>query len=236
MTDQELAFQWDADHRLAATTALALGALVLLGTALVFTVGMGPIEALIAGQPAAPFGVTVLGGLLLIVDVALLAFVVALAHAFTEGRSFGLTVTTAVASLATAAAAGVHLTWAHLATSPETEAPAQVTQFATWLAVNLWMLPLFGLLVGATLAALALALRHSPFRFARRIGTASAVIGALLLLLTPFSGFGPEQPAFIAVAAIMLSTGAISVLLLVALVRLGLLLAGSRRRASVPVG
>ena len=98
MTDQELASQWDADHRLAAITSLASGALVVLGTALVFTVGIGPVEALIADRTVHPFEVTMVGGLLLIVDVALLVFVVALAHAFTQGRSFGLTVTTAVAS------------------------------------------------------------------------------------------------------------------------------------------
>lgn len=235
MTDQELASQWDADHRLAATTSLASGALVVVGTALVFTVGAGPIEALVAGQAAGAFEVTLLGGLLLIVDLALLVFVVALAHTFTEGRSIGLTVTAAVATLATAAAATVHLIWAHVASAPEVGAPAQVTQFATWLAVNLWMLPLFGLLVGATLLALALAFRHSPFRLARHLGTVAAVVGGLLVLLAPFTGFGAGQPAFAAVAAIMLATGGISALLIVALVRLGLLLMRSRRREPVPI-
>lgn len=235
MTDQELASQWDADHHLAAITSLASGALVVLGTALVFSVGIGPVEALIADRTVHPFEVTMVGGLLLIVDVALLVFVVALAHAFTQGRSFGLTVTTAVAALATAAAATVHLIWVYLASAPDVDAPAQVTQFATWLAVNLWMLPVFGLLVGATLLALALALRHSPIRFARRLGTASAVIGGWLVVLAPFTGVGPDQPAFVAVAAILLATGGISALLLVALVRLGLLLRSARRREPVPI-
>jgi len=235
MTDQELASQWDADHRLAATTSLASGALVIVGTALVFTVGVGPIEALVAGQAAGAFEVTVLASLLLIVDLALLVFIVALAHTFTEGRSFGLTVNTAVATLATTAAATVHLIWAHIASTPEVDAPAKVTQFATWLAVNLWMLPLFGLLVGATLLALALALHHSLFRVARRLGTAAAIVGGLLVLLAPFTGFGPGQPAFATVAETMLATGAISALLVVALVRLGLLLMRARRRAPVPI-
>jgi hypothetical protein len=235
MTDQELASQWDADHRLAAATSLAAGALVVVGTALVFTVGMGPIEALVAGQAAGAFEVTMLGGLLLIVDLALLVFVVAMAHTFSEGRSFGLTVTTAVATLATTAAATMHLIWVHMASTPEVEMPAQVTQFATWLAVNLWMLPLFGLLVGATLLALALALRHSALRVARRLGTAAALVGGLLVVLAPFTGFGPGQPAFAAVAETMLATGAVSALLLVVLVRLGLLLLRARRREPMPI-
>ncbi|HHU38377.1 MAG TPA: hypothetical protein GXZ45_03720 [Propionibacterium sp.] len=192
-----------------------------------FTVGMGPVEALVSGQAAGPMAVTMLGGLLLIVDVALLVVVVALAHTFSEGRSIGLTVTTGVATLATASAAAIHLVWVNLASNLEVEVPAQTTHFATWLAVNVWLLPLFGLLVGATLAALALALRASTFRFARRLGTASAVLGGLLVALAPFSGFAPDQSALVAVAVITLATVGISVLLVVALVRLALLLRGS---------
>lgn len=70
---------------------------------------MGPVEALVSGQAAGPMAVTMLGGLLLIVDVALLVVVVALAHTFSEGRSIGLTVTTGVATLATASAAPISL-------------------------------------------------------------------------------------------------------------------------------
>ena len=221
MNDQELASHWDADHRLAAITTLASGLLVILGTALFYTFGMGP------GQVTAPIAVTMRGGLLLIVDVALLVVVVALAHTFSEGRSIGLTVTTGVATLATASAAAIHLVWVYLASNLEFEVPAQATQFATWLALNLWLMPLFGLLVGATLLALALALRASPFRFARRLGTASAVIGGLLVALAPFSGFAPDQSALVSVAATTLAAVGISVLLVVALVRLGLLLKGA---------
>ena len=222
MNDQELASHWDADHRLAAITTLASGLLVILGTALFYTFGMGP------GQVTAPIAVTMLGGLLLIVDVALLVVVVALAHTFSEGRSIGLTVTTGVATLATASAAAIHLVWVNLASNLETmEVPAQATEFATWLALNVWLLPLFGLLVGATLLALALALRASPFRFARRLGTASAVIGGLLVALAPFSGYSPDQSALVTAAVITIATVGISVLLVVALVRLGLLLKGA---------
>ncbi len=226
MNDQELASHWDADHRLAAITTLASGLLVIIGTALFFTLGMGP-AALVSGQAAGPMAVTMLGGLLLIVDVALLVVVVALAHTFSEGRSIGLTVTTGVATLATASAAAIHLVWANLASTLEFEVPAQATQFATWLALNLWLMPLFGLLVGATLLALALALRASPFRFARRLGTASAVIGGLLVALAPFSGYAPDQSALVMAAVITIATVGISVLLVVALVRLGLLLKGA---------
>ena len=222
MNDQELASHWDADHRLAAITTLASGLLVILGTALFYTFGMGP------GQVTAPIAVTMRGGLLLIVDVALLVVVVALAHTFSEGRSIGLTVTTGVATLATASAAAIHLVWVNLASNLETmEVPAQATEFATWLALNVWLLPLFGLLVGATLLALALALRASPFRFARRLGTASAVIGGLLVALAPFSGYSPDQSALVMAAVITIATVGISVLLVVALVRLGLLLKGA---------
>ena len=222
MNDQELASHWDADHRLAAITTLASGLLVIIGTALFYTFGMGP------GQVTAPIAVTMRGGLLLIVDVALLVVVVALAHTFSEGRSIGLTVTTGVATLATASAAAIHLVWVNLASNLETmEVPAQATEFATWLALNVWLLPLFGLLVGATLLALALALRASPFRFARRLGTASAVIGGLLVALAPFSGYSPDQSALVTAAVITIATVGISVLLVVALVRLGLLLKGA---------
>lgn len=227
MNDQELASHWDADHRLAAITTLASGLLVIIGTALFFTLGMGP-AALVSGQAAGPMAVTMRGGLLLIVDVALLVVVVALAHTFSEGRSIGLTVTTGVATLATASAAAIHLVWVNLASNLETmEVPAQATEFATWLALNVWLLPLFGLLVGATLLALALALRASPFRFARRLGTASAVIGGLLVALAPFSGYSPDQSALVMAAVITIATVGISVLLVVALVRLGLLLKGA---------
>ena len=44
MNDQELASHWDADHRFAAITTLASGLLVIVGTALFFTLGMGPAE------------------------------------------------------------------------------------------------------------------------------------------------------------------------------------------------
>lgn len=227
MNDQELASHWDADHRLAAITTLASGLLVILGTALFFTLD-GPAEALVSGQAAGPMAVTMLGGLLLIVDVALLVVVVALAHTFSEGRSIGLTVTTGVATLATASAAAIHLVWVNLASNLETmEVPAQATEFATWLALNVWLLPLFGLLVGATLLALALALRASPFRFARRLGTASAVIGGLLVALAPFTGYSPDQSALVMAAVTTIATVGISVLLVVALVRLGLLLKGA---------
>ena len=136
--------------------------------------------------------------------------------------------TTGVATLATASAAAIHLVWVNLASNLETmEVPAQATEFATWLALNVWLLPLFGLLVGATLLALALALRASPFRFARRLGTASAVIGGLLVALAPFSGYSPDQSALVMAAVITIATVGISVLLVVALVRLGLLLKGA---------
>ena len=236
MTDQQLASQWDADHRLAAITTLVSGALIILGTALVFTVGVGPIEALVnAGTAPAPFAVNLLAGVFLIVDVALLVFVVALAHTFSGANSFALSLTTGVATLATTSAATVHLIWGHIASALEFEAPPQVNQFATWLAANLWILPLFGLLVGATLVALALALRGSPFRVARRLGTASAVIGGVLVVLAPFTGFGPGALALAAVAEILLATAGISVLLVVALVTVGLLLFRSRHHEPVPV-
>lgn len=229
MTDQELAAHWDADHRLAATVSFISGSVVVVGTALLFSVGMVPVEAIVQGHAASAFEVTMIAGLLLITDIALLLFVVGLAHALTEGRSFGLTATNAVVTLATTASAALHLTWGYVASSPETDLPAELVQFVTWLSVNLWLLPLFGLLVGATLVALSLALRTSTFRFARRLGTASAVVGGVLCVLAPFTGFGPDQQALVAVAAILVTTGGISALLLVALVRLGMLLRKTRQ-------
>lgn len=224
MTDKGLAAQWDSDHRLAATTAFISGSVVAVGTAVLFSVGMRPIEAIVQGGTATPFGINLVAGLLLVIDIGLLVFVVGLAHAVTAGRSFGLALTTAVATLACAASATIHLVWAYAASSLEVGLPAETVQFATWIAANVWLLPLFGLLVGATLLALAAALRGSGFRFARRLATASAMVGGALCLIAPFSGTGPGQSALVAVTAILLATGGISVLLAVALVKLGLLL------------
>ncbi len=228
MADQELATQWDADHRLAAVASFAAGMVVVVGAALWLTLGMA-----LAGQTATAFLVTLVAGLLLITDVALLVFVVGLAHALTRPGSFGLVLTTAVASLATAVSATLHLLWGHLASVPKVEAdiPSGVADFVTWLALNLWLMPLFGLLVGATLLALAMALRASDFTLARRLGTASAVVGGILVVLGPFAGFSPDQSAIVAVIAILVAAVGISGLLAVALLRLGVLLWRSRGRS-----
>lgn len=227
MTDQDLAARWDADHRLAAVVALGAGVLVIVGTALMFTVGVGPMGEVVQGRPAAPFAITLVTGLLLLVDVALLVFVLGLAHALTEGASFGLTVTTAVATMATSASATVHLVAGYVVSSPEGSTAGLVT-FSGWLSANLWLLPLFGLLVGATLVALGLTLRTGPSRFGRRLGTASAVVGGVLIAVAPFTGAAPNEPAIAAVVAIFVATVGISALLAVALVRVGMLLARSR--------
>lgn len=225
MTDQQLAARWDAPHRLAATTAFISGTVVAVGTAVLFSFGLAPVEAIMQGGSAGPFEITLVASLLLAVDLALLVFVVGLAHAFADGNSFGLAVVTAVVTLATTASATVHLVWAHVAPSLEVDLPAETVQFTTWLAANLWLMPLFGLLVGATLLALSLALRTSAFRFARRLGTAAAVVGGVLWVVAPFSGFGASGgSALLAVGAILVATGGISALLAVALVKLGLLL------------
>lgn len=236
MTDQESAARWDADHRLAATTSFISGLVVVVGTALMFSVGTIPVEAIVAGNTAGAFEITLVTGLLLVIDIALLLFVLGLAHAFTEGRSFGLTVTNAVVTLATTASATLHLTWGYVASTPEVDLPAELVQFSTWLSVNLWLLPLYGLLVGATLLALSMPLRSSSFRFSRRLGTASAVVGGVLFLVAPFTGYGHDQLALGAVAAILVTTVGISVLLLVALVRLGILLSGARKHREEVVG
>jgi len=109
--------------------------------------------------------------------------------------------------------------------------PVGRVQCATWLAVNLWVLPLYGLLVGATLLAVSLALRASEFAFARRLGTVSAALGSILCVLSPFSGFEPDQLALVAVATIGVATIGVLGLLLVALVRLGVLLRQTRVRS-----
>lgn len=230
MTDQELAARWDADHRLAATTSFISGLVVVVGTAVMFSVGTIPVEAIVAGNKAGAFEITLVTGLLLVIDIGLLLFVVGLAHAFTQGRSFGLTVTNAVVTLATTASATLHLTWGYVASSPEMDLSAELVQFSTWLSVNLWLLPLYGMLVGATLVALSMPLRCSSFRFARRLGTGSAVVGGVLFVVAPFTGMGPDQQALGAVAAILVTTVGISALLLVALVRLGMLLRAARQR------
>lgn len=229
MNDKELAARWDADHRLAATASFVSGLVVVVGTAVMFTIGTVPVEAIIQGQAASASEITLVTGLLLVIDIALLLFVVGLAHAFAEGQSFGLTAATAVVTLATTASATLHLTWGYVASSPEMELPNELVQFVTWLSVNLWLLPLFGLLVGATLLALTLALRTSSFRFARRLGTAAAVVGGILFLLAPFTGFEQDQLALGAVTMILVATVGISALLVAALVRLGLLLRTHRQ-------
>ena len=228
MTDQELAAHWDADHRLAATVSLVAGAVVAVGTGLLFTVGLAPIEAINQGKSTSPFAVTMVAALMLLVDVALLAFVVGLAHALTEGRPFVLALSTAVATLATTVSAALHLVWGNVAAALEVGLPVGIVQFVTWLAANLWLLPLFALLVGATLLALSLALHFSDFRFARRLGTASAVVGGILCALAPFTGYEPGQPAWAMVVVTTVAVVGISALLLVALVRLGMMLRGVR--------
>ena len=80
--------------------------------------------------------------------------------------------------------------------------------------------------------AWALPLRTSQFRVGRRLGVASMVVGGLLCVLAPFSGFSPEQPAFVAVGAILVATAGISGLLLVSLVRPGVLLWRPRAAAT----
>jgi hypothetical protein len=234
MTDRELAARWDADHRLAAIVAVIAGAVVVVGAGIVFSFGTVPVEAIIAGRTAGAFEVTLVAGLLLLVDIALMVFVVALAHAFTEGPSFGLTITSAVVAMAATVSATLHLVWGYVAATPDVELPADVVRFVTWIAVNLWLLPLFGLLVGATLLALGLVLRTSSFRFARRLGTASAVVGGILCVLAPFTGISPGQPAWVAVVTILVACVGIAALLLVALVGLVVLL--PRTRQVAPTG
>lgn len=232
MTDRELAAGWDAAHRQAAAVTFFAGLVILLGCLAWFS-SMETAGSLLEGQQPSAFLVTLIAGILLIVDVALLVFVVALAHTFSAGRSLGLAVTTAVATLTTTTSAVLHLLWGYAVATPEVEGalPEGALQFLTWLALNIWLMPLFGLLVGATLLALSLALRGSDFRLARRLGMASLVIGALLCVLAPFTGFAPEQPAFAAVAAILVATAGIGALVLIALVRIGALLWGTRRKA-----
>lgn len=228
-SDLERATQWDADHRLAASAAFVAGVVVVGGAALWFTLGMYVAGRTIEGQSAGAFLTTLAAGVLLLTDVALLVFVVGLSHALTQGQSFARTATTAVATLATTASATLHLVWGHMPVTYEVELSPASIQFTTWLAVNLWMLPLFGVLVGATLVALGAALRSSEFRFSQRLGTASLVVGAILCVLGPLTGFEPGQMAWASVVATVVATGGISALLAVALVRLGSLLMRTRQ-------
>lgn len=230
MTDRELAAEWDAAHRQAAAVTFFAGLVILLGCLAWFS-SMETAGSIMEGQQPSAFLVTLIAGILLIVDVALLVFVVALAHTFSAGRSLGLAVTTAVATLTTTTGAVLHLLWGYAVATPEVALSGTVVEFLTWLALNIWLMPLFGLLVGATLLALSLALRGSDFRLARRLSVACLVIGALLCVLAPFTGFSPEQPAFAAVAAILVAGGGIGALILVALVRIGALLWRTRRKA-----
>lgn len=226
MTDLELAAHWDSDHRLAAVTALAAGALAVVGAALW---SWGSSEIVGGGAAAVPsaFVVGLVAASLLLTDVALLVFIVGLAHAVSRSR-FGVGLTTAVATLATTAAATLHLVWGHVPLGLEVTLPPEVVDFSTWLALNIWLLPLFGLLVGVTLVALGLALRTSDFTFARRVAVPALVAGATLCLLVPFAGFGPEQSALVAVAAIVVACLAVGGLLLATLVWLGMVLARTR--------
>ena len=229
VTDRELAAGWDAAHRQAATVTFFAGLVIILGCVAWFG-SMEAAGAMVDGQRPSPFLATLIAGILLIVDVGLLVFVVGLAHAFSS-RSFALALTAAVATLTTTTSAALHLLWGYAVATPEVALQEGAVEFLTWLALNIWLMPLFGLLVGATLLALGFALRGSDFRLARRLGLASLIIGALLVALAPFTGFSPEQSPFVAVAAILVSTGGIGALVLVALVRIGALLWRTRRPA-----
>ncbi len=207
MNDQELtSTPWDADHRLAAITTLASGLLVIIGTALFFTLGMGPAEALVSGQAAGPMAVTMLGGLLLIVDVRPSWSSVALAHTFSEGRSIGLTVTTGVATLATASAAAIHLVWVNLASNLGDDGGAGAGHRVRHVArPERVALPLFALVGPHPRPACSLGPLRRPLPAvsrARAAPTASAVIGGLLVALAPFSGYSPDQSALVTAAVI----------------------------------
>ena len=102
------------------------------------------------------------------------------------------------------------------------------------------MLPLFGVLVGATLLALALALHDSAFRFARRLAPASAVVGGLLCVLVIDAGSVDEEPDQSGVAAqsgrlaaltVLVAVVGITVLLLAALIWLARMLWATRHQA-----
>lgn len=229
MTDRELAARWDPDHRLAALSSLVAGLVVVVGTALIFSVALSPVEAIINGDTLVdPFGVNVAAALLLVVDLGLLVFVVGLLHALSDTRSYAVTLGTAVVTLTTAVSATIHLAWGYAASAAEVELAAPEVHFITWLSANLWLMPLYGLLVGATLLGVALALDHSSLRFARRLAVASAVVGGLLVVLAPFAAMG-EYTVFVLVASTFLATGGISVLLAVTLIRLATLLRRPRR-------
>ena len=95
MTDRELAARWDADHRLAARTALIAGAAAVVGTATFFSFGLAPIMAIQEGGTAGSFEITLVACLLLAVDLALLGFIVGLVHAFADADKGAHTVTKA---------------------------------------------------------------------------------------------------------------------------------------------
>ena len=101
MTDQELAAGWDADHRLAATVSFGAGLVIIVGVTAWFSL-MNVVGVAVEGQRPDAFLATLVAAILLIVDVALLVFVVCLAYTFSAGRAFGLAVAAAVAGLATA--------------------------------------------------------------------------------------------------------------------------------------
>ena len=168
MTDRELAAQWDPDHRLAALSSLVAGLVVVVGTVLIFSVALSPVEAIINGGTAGTFGINVAAALLLAVDLCLLVFVVGLVHALSDHRSFAVTLVTAVATLTTTVSATIHLVWGYAASGAEVELAAPEVHFITWLSANLWLMPLYGLLVGATLVGVALALHHSSLRLDRK--------------------------------------------------------------------
>ena len=239
MTDQEFIATWDADHRSAARITFVAGLVVALGAA-VWLALMDPVASplILGGRATSGFQIVLLAGILMLTDVALLEFVVGLAYTFTRGLSLGLVLTVGVATLATGVAGLLHLMWGY-AVSFEVDLPADFVHFTTWLGINLWMLPLYGLLVGATLLAVALALHHSELRFARLLGRGAAVVGAILCVLAPFTGFGDagsaggpqDDSAFVSVAMILLTLVGVVALLVAALVKLGMLLWGKRAAA-----
>lgn len=181
VTDKDLAKAWDADRRLAALVTFGSGVVAGVGVVLAMSVLPGGVAADTTSDSDVVLGTA----WMLAVDIAVLVFMVGLAHVVASTRAFGEAVTIAVATLTTAIAATLHTVYGLTGSSTHADLPDWFTDHVAWLGRYIWLQQLYALPIGACLLALSLALRSSEFRFARRLAGPYAAVGGLSCVLAP---------------------------------------------------
>ena len=178
VTDRDLAAAWDADQRLAALVTFGSG--VVAGVGVVFVLGMSLLPGGLSITATIDSDVVFATACMLAVDIAVLVFMVGLAHVVTSTRAFGEAVTIAVATLTTAIAATLHTVYG--LTGSSADLPDWFTGHVAWMGSNIWLMVQYTPLIGACLLALSVALRSSEFPFARRLAGPYAAVGGLCVL------------------------------------------------------